>query len=426
MQQRNNHIKPLADPELIRRYLAGELDDKAMHALERQALDDPFLAEALEGFEMHTPDQRMHLADLDDRLAKRVAPSRRKVVPLYLQWAAAAIVCGIVGSTVLWLWPAPGHQDIAKLNIKTDTVVPAEVPALVHVPESVTVTQPAPAPVRREAVRKEAAAAERVEEPVMEDESVADVAIAPAPAPATAPKAEVADRKDKAKISADTTPQLAATAQTYYFNNNYKARAMPMTANQNRVAYSYNTQTLTGRILNTRGDSGVTGVTVSVGDFGTTTDQDGFFSLPVQGKTVNKQLLTASAPGYQSQSITLKSKSAFVKMQLRKTTDTALTWANIASSNKPTPVGGFDQFEKYLATHVQYPAGQTISGKVRVSFLVQEDGTLTDFKVIRKLQPACDDEAIRVIRSGPAWTPASGEKATRVKVDVKFAPKADQ
>ncbi len=42
------HIEPTAD--LIRRYLAGELDDKTMHALERQALEDPFLADALEGY----------------------------------------------------------------------------------------------------------------------------------------------------------------------------------------------------------------------------------------------------------------------------------------------------------------------------------------------------------------------------------------
>jgi TonB family protein len=418
MQQRNNHIKPLADPELIRRYLAGELDDKAMHALERQALDDPFLAEALEGFELHAPDQRMQLADLDKRLAKRVAPAKRKVIPLYLRWAAAAAVCGMVGSSIIWLWPAPSRQDIAKLTIKTDTIIPSEVPALVHVPESVTVTKPVPLVAGKEAVRKKDAAL--VAAPAREDESTADVAFVPTPAPAPAAS------KAEANVSADTTTQLAATAQTYYFNNNAKARSMPVTATQNqyqaRIAYNYNPKGLTGRILNAKGDSGITGVTVSLGDYGTTTDDAGYFKLPVQEKSADKQLITASAPGYQSQSIIVKSKSAFVKMQLRKSTDTSLTWANIASSNKPVPVGGFDQFEKYLASHVQYPTGLTISGKVRVSFLVQEDGTLTDFKVIKKLQPACDDEAIRVIRSGPAWMPASGEKATRVKVDVMFSP----
>ena len=35
----------------IRKYLNGELDAAAMHELERRALDDPFLADAIEGFE---------------------------------------------------------------------------------------------------------------------------------------------------------------------------------------------------------------------------------------------------------------------------------------------------------------------------------------------------------------------------------------
>ena len=35
----------------IRKYLNGELNTRAMHELERRALDDPFLADSLEGFE---------------------------------------------------------------------------------------------------------------------------------------------------------------------------------------------------------------------------------------------------------------------------------------------------------------------------------------------------------------------------------------
>ena len=65
-------MRPLVTAELIRRYLAGELDDATMHALEKQALSDPFLAEALEGYAAHDPDQRNAQATLEALLAERV------------------------------------------------------------------------------------------------------------------------------------------------------------------------------------------------------------------------------------------------------------------------------------------------------------------------------------------------------------------
>ncbi|HJT75027.1 MAG TPA: hypothetical protein VJ720_13430, partial [Chitinophaga sp.] len=105
MPQKHNHINNGVDPDLIRRYLAGELDNKAMHALERQAMDDPFLAEALEGFENHAPDQRRHLADLESRLMLRVKGTvTRKVIALQYRWAAAAAILIVLGVGGLWIW----------------------------------------------------------------------------------------------------------------------------------------------------------------------------------------------------------------------------------------------------------------------------------------------------------------------------------
>ena len=65
----------------IRKYLNGELNARAMHELERRALDDPFLADALEGFEHAPPDQEGNLAELTDRLRQRTEKTVRKMVP---------------------------------------------------------------------------------------------------------------------------------------------------------------------------------------------------------------------------------------------------------------------------------------------------------------------------------------------------------
>lgn len=45
-------------------------------------------------------------------------------------------------------------------------------------------------------------------------------------------------------------------------------------------------------------------------------------------------------------------------------------------------------------------------GRVNVVFIVNEDGSLSDVKVIRSISPELDKEAIRVVKSMPKWNPA--------------------
>ena len=124
MPDNHAHNKPVSE-ELIRQYLAGELDDKAMHALERQALDDPFLADALEGYAAHNPDQSAHLADLENRLEQRMNRDKGKVRIMYYRWASAAAILLILGLSFIWI----NHQelthrkDIAKVSTTENAIL---------------------------------------------------------------------------------------------------------------------------------------------------------------------------------------------------------------------------------------------------------------------------------------------------------------
>lgn len=46
-----------------------------------------------------------------------------------------------------------------------------------------------------------------------------------------------------------------------------------------------------------------------------------------------------------------------------------------------------------------------IQGRVIVAFVVNRDGSISDPKVARRIDPALDKEALRVINSMPRWTP---------------------
>jgi len=68
--------------------------------------------------------------------------------------------------------------------------------------------------------------------------------------------------------------------------------------------------------------------------------------------------------------------------------------------------GGRAALHTYLRDSIKYAAGDTTVGSVAVMFVVEKDGSLTNFNIKRSLNQADDAEAIRVLSTCPKWTPA--------------------
>jgi periplasmic protein TonB len=82
--------------------------------------------------------------------------------------------------------------------------------------------------------------------------------------------------------------------------------------------------------------------------------------------------------------------------------------------------GGMVECAKWLSRHLEYPAMAVrmgIEGKVVVEFTVDENGKISDATILESLHRLCDQEAIRLVKSMPAWTP--GEK-NGVKTTQKY------
>lgn len=90
----------------------------------------------------------------------------------------------------------------------------------------------------------------------------------------------------------------------------------------------------------------------------------------------------------------------------------------------PQYPGGIEAMQQFIAENLRYPEVETcIQGKVVVSFLVQTDGSLADIKVVRGLDDAFDEEALRVVKLMPKWEPGRiGGKivAFRYTIPVRF------
>lgn len=76
--------------------------------------------------------------------------------------------------------------------------------------------------------------------------------------------------------------------------------------------------------------------------------------------------------------------------------------------------GGSDSLKSFIRKNLCYPSEDCFEGSVIVRFIVEKDGSISDVKVIRSIEPLVDDEAVRVVRSMPKWIPAEKDgKAVR-------------
>ncbi|MBE0662865.1 MAG: energy transducer TonB [Bacteroidales bacterium] len=86
----------------------------------------------------------------------------------------------------------------------------------------------------------------------------------------------------------------------------------------------------------------------------------------------------------------------------------------------PTFPGGESAMRKFLGDRLRYPEqakAAGISGTVYLSFVVERNGNISHVEILRGVEVSLNEEAIRVIKSMPAWSP--GIQAGR-PVRVKF------
>ena len=75
----------------------------------------------------------------------------------------------------------------------------------------------------------------------------------------------------------------------------------------------------------------------------------------------------------------------------------------------PSFPGGYQAMASFLSEKLVYPpvaVENKIQGIVFVTFVIRKDGSITDVKVLRSVDPFLDKEAVRVVSLMPKWEPA--------------------
>lgn len=435
-----NDNKQYGAPD-FERYYSGQMTAQEMHALEKAALEDPFLADALEGYKA-TRTPAADVAWLREQLATRTEST--KVVPIapkrgYAFLRIAALVLLLLGAGWSVYYLMDNRKDTLALETKEETEAPvqkAPVPLVTpDTPQQQTLTlqteppppaeTPATTPSRQRAAN---ATAGKEEAPV---------------ATAVAPVSEIkkADTAPSMLLREQESREVAAAQRKQAVPQALEGRAAGVQINKNgdtpgqdtRISIR-GTSTLNafrGRVVDEH-QQGVAGATVSLRNNRTAvaTDDKGYFSLNAPDTLIAANV---AAVGFQTQNVTLNRQNKENHIVLQENTSAlnevvvvgygskrkrAVTGA--VSSSLPQPSDGWERFEEYVQKH-RKPANelfpQGLKGTVVLSFDVSRKGTPTDIKVDSSLSPAHDAEAIRLLREGPKWNRVKG---TRGKVTIPF------
>ncbi len=423
----------------IRSYLTGQMRPEEMHALEKAALDDPFLEEAIEGMRealaQHGAEKVMApLADLKAAIAERSNPP--KIVPFFqrklFRMAAAAVLILVAGT---WIYTNLSSKE------KNDTLAvqpgTAEQPAAGAAIDPSTDSLPAAAPSAAPD-NKDSRTALKPVEPVYPARVLKNVPVkahSMAKAPVVAPAAPV--------FAQDSTNQLSKPVEEKVADDLAKADRLEKEAalNKDRSAAIKEEETKS-RMMNMANNyfkgkvvdplnNPLANVSITPLNSQQTflTDKDGLFQIPVADTQVTVMVSTV---GYTTRNFQLNNQgfmnqlslepvknnlSEVVITQPSRKKDSYLKKAPAVLVQTATPDGGWVAFENYVEANNKLKGQKQV--QVVVSFAIDRKNELSDFRIEQSGGAAQDAEAIRLIKEGPAWKLNKSRK-DRVMVIIRF------
>src|ERR1700760_3761794 len=113
----------------------------------------------------------------------------------------------------------------------------------------------------------------------------------------------------------------------------------------------------------------------------------------------------------------------------KKRASTSIVYTDkMAGATMPEFPGGQRALDNYVNDHIKYPqdaVDNDITGIVRVSFVVDENGKISKAKLVspQRVGNGLDEEALRVVNTMPEWKPATmhGKKIkTRLELPISF------
>ncbi len=336
MRDKNNDNK-FYNAAAIQRYLNGQMPASEMHALEMAALEDPFLADAIEGYKENQSHKEMETsADIEDlrrRLTLRVnSTQKNNIISLFKssRWKVAAMIMVIAGA-------------VSMIYYLTSTR---------SLPNDVVVSQ----------------YKTREQENIQQDTILT----------------ETVKKNDSASIAAlEIKPQRSEQKA-------YKNLKLLKPQDTSGIVMQAPSPSVASASINKQQDSVIA-----------QRDSEDRVTFLTDNKIVQSRQTTVSLDETSKKREEKKMKPLLVDQDA-------------------IPVIGLQAFNRYIEiSKKNLPDSIHNQGEVIISFIVREDGALSDFKIEKSLSKQTDNEALRLIKEGPAWKVLKNQRAKAV-ITIKF------
>ena len=451
-------------------YIHGNRKGKEAHRIEKDAMEDPFLADAIEGYDSIPGNHAERIARMRSAITARSA--RKKP---HGAWKVAIAAVGLIviasgyfilmnhqssmltahesGGGYIDLYVPEDYVEQKRLELTAiqeenpkkevtatsvanisnlhEIIAPVE-PLRVYLPDSY-------AQLHQREERELSAKRETLSRSEREE-------IVSADAPMLAEQYEASVNTDKS-VLADSNqnkdPEESIGNMEIYLSQTANGVMTTRSVASKRMAaplpVSKKTIALSGKIVDSNNEPIIGATVVQKGtNKGTVTDIDGNYKLNTDSEDAP---LTAYLIGFEKLEIPDPKDAKIVVMkeetgmldevvvtgygtQKKSMVTGSVSEVKSLSKNKvaeikPEPIGGMKEYKKYIEQNLVRPPDpscQKIKGKVFLQFSVNTSGHPQNITVKKSLCPSLDQEAIRLLKDGPKWKAGN----TTAEIEVKF------
>lgn len=451
-------------------YIHGNRKGKDAHRIEKDAMEDPFLADAIEGYDSIPGNHAERIARMRSAITARSA--RKKP---HGAWKVAVAAVGLIvvasgyfilmnhqssmltahesGGGYIDLYVPEDYVEQKRLELTAiqeenpkkevtatsvanisnlhEIIAPVE-PLRVYLPDSY-------AQLHQREERELSAKRETISRSEREEIVSADALMLAEQyeASVNTDKSVLADsnqNKDPEESIGNMEIYLSQTANGVMTTRSVASKRMaaPLPVSKKTIA-------LSGKIVDSNNEPIIGATVVQKGtNKGTVTDIDGNYKLNTDSEDAP---LTAYLIGFEKLEIPDPKDAKIVVMkeetgmldevvvtgygtQKKSMVTGSVSEVKSLSKNKvaeikPEPIGGMKEYKKYIEQNLVRPSDpscQKIKGKVVLQFSVNTSGHPQNITVKKSLCPSLDQEAIRLLKDGPKWKAGN----TTAEIEVKF------
>ncbi len=399
MSENKNHM--IYTAENIAKYFAGQLSPQDMYAFEKAALDDEFLADAMEGYgEMKNKNWENTLVNLKQKFATKNTST--KVIPMrsnsrvWYRVAAAVLLIGSISAITYQIVKKNSKADFSGTIAKTGPTNPQLKSSDVNEGIKPILTHP-----NNDSLNNTASVVTK-ELPLPNQKPVT----IPGANPGSTNNNEVASNTNPR----DNNPEISEKSNLPK-NEDDELGSLSTPGGTSGTAFGNTQSNFVAQVVGPNNNPlPFANISIKKSNVDTYTDARGNIKL-VSGNSVLS--VDVNAAGYSSKTYNLR-KETKNKIVLDKDVYGDDRQVRVIKDDVTNvePVDGWNNYNAYIQNNIDIPQKvikKNIRGDVEISFEVLSNGKAANTEIEKSLCTECDKETKKVIEHGPLWRVKKGQ-----------------